>query len=169
MIGAFGEHGFVSHFFDDGGNVVAIDQFSVAENFGRDAETIPDHAVVQFHLFGELLQIVKRRQRMGIGFREQFHAARVHKAAKTVNHLGLILGELFQRHAGDGKRHFKTAVLPPDQLQKQLVHGQIAFAGHFFHNGTVGFGVFVEMILSDVKEAVVSQSVGLVNLKVKAE
>ena len=169
MIGAFGEDGVVAHVLDHLGDIVAVDQLGVAEHVRHDAEMLLDEIVMHGDLGLELLGIEERGQRVRVGLGDDLRAAGIDERLEAVEDLGLVLGELVERDAGDRERNLELALPLLDHFQQQGVHGQVAFAGDFIKNGAVGFHVLVEVALADVEEAVAAQAVGLMDLEIETD
>ena len=105
---------------------------------------------------------------MVIGFGKQLHAARFHQFPEALDDLGRVALELVERGAGNGEAHLEAALVATDQLEQKSIHGQVALAGHLEEDAAVGVLILVKGIPPDVEKGVMPQTVGLMDLKVKA-
>ena len=104
---------------------------------------------------------------MVVGLAEELDATRLGQLLKAGQHLGSVLFELFEDHAGDAVGDLEPALMLTDQIQHQLVGGQIAFARHLAAD--LGVLVLVEVVGVGVEDGIVSEPVGLVHLKVETD
>ncbi len=167
VLGALGQHHPIAHLGHGGADGVGVDELGVAEHGGLDAEQALGQVGVLFDLLLELRHRRERSERMGIGLSQEFHAAGVGERLETVDHLRGIAFELLDGDARDGEGHLEGAVVPQDEIVQQPVGRQIAAFRHPAHDGPVGEIVEIMVVVADVKEAELPQTVGLVDLEVE--
>ena len=129
MVRAFGQHDLEAQFFQSHGQVVVVEEFRVAEGHRLFAEQTLDPRAVFLDLEVEFIPGIEKGQGVRAGFGHKLHAAGVGQGLEAVHHLGRVLLELVQGRAGDGEGHLEILAVAADQLEQQIVHGQVAGAG----------------------------------------
>ena len=104
---------------------------------------------------------------MGIGLGKEFDAAGFGEGLETVEDFGSVAFELLDGHAGDGERHLEGSVMAEDQVVQHLVGRQVAALCDTAHDGPVGEIVEIVVVIADVEEAELTQTVGLMDLEVE--
>ena len=113
----------------------------------------------------ELVHGEEEGQGMGVGLGKHFHASCVHELLEALEHVGRKLHHLIDEDAGEGEAHLKSAVMPLYLAVEKVVHGQIALLGYLAHDGTVRL---VNMVVTNVEEGIMTQTVRLMDLEIKA-
>ena len=108
--------------------------------------------IVQGNLFHPFPGREEEGDGVGIGFGQDFHAARVHKLLEAFEHFRSVLHHLFDKDAGQGEADPEVALVLIDQFQQEAVHGQIALVRNLQHDGLVGFIILVHVVVSNVEE-----------------
>lgn len=129
MVRALGQHGLETQLFQSHGQVVVIDELRIAEGRGLFAEKPLDPLALFPDLDVEFIPGVEKGQGVGRCFGHKFHVAGIGQGLEALHHLGRVLLELVQGRARDGKSHLEGLAVTADQLEQQVVHGQIAGAG----------------------------------------
>ena len=103
---------------------------------------------------------------MVVGLRQKLYTAGRCQLLKAGQNLRGIQLQLLQQNAGYAKGDLKPAPVFFDQFQQQQIRRQVAFLGYLFADLLVLS--IVEVIAVLVEDGVVSESAGLMNLKVEA-
>jgi len=159
--------GGVLHLGDEPRQVVVVDEFGVAEDFGRLSEEVLDFLGMHVHLLGELLPVVKPAEGVEIGLTDELAAARLGEFAEQIDDVGAEAFHLVKHGAGDGIRDPKLALMTPHQVEDHAGGGAVALVGHLAADLAVLGIVEVKRVV--VEDAVATQAVRLVNLKVVAD
>ena len=168
LIRALREDGPEALFLGDIRDIVVVDELRVAEGRGRDVEVFLHEAVVLIDLGPELVHGEEKGQGMGVGLGKHFHAARVHELLEALEHVRRELHHLIDEDAGEGEAHLEGAVMPLYLAVEKVVHGQVALLGHLAHDGTVRLVILVNMVVTNVEEGIMTQTVRLMDLEIKA-
>ena len=104
---------------------------------------------------------------MVVGLGKELHATCRSKFLETVEHLRTVAVKLLESGSGDGECHLECSLLLFNLLEKKLIHRKIAFLGYPAEDGTVGEIVVVVRVLTYVEKPVLSQTVGLMDLKIQ--
>ncbi len=145
------------------------DELGVAEHARAYPEELLHPGAVEVDLPIEFLAIEEEREAVVRGLREQLDASGLHQRLERLQHFGSPALELLHRGERDRERHPEAPLVSVDLLEKELVHGQVAAAGHLAHHLLVEGVVEVVLAAADVEDAVAPEPVGLVDLEVEAE
>ena len=104
---------------------------------------------------------------MVVGLGKELHATCRSKFLETVEHLRAVAVELLESGSCDGECHLECSLLLLYLLKKKLIHRKIALLSYSAENGTVGEVVIVMRVLTYVEKPVLSQTVGLMDLKIQ--
>jgi hypothetical protein len=166
VAGAFGQHGLETKSINLLANVVGIDQLGVPEGFRGHSEMVLDSLDMLLHLMLELSFIGEGSQGVVICLGEELDLTSVGQLLETPHDLRLIAVELLESGSGDGEGDLEIFTILFDEIQKQLVHREIALVGDSVENGPVGEIVVIVGVLADVEETVQPQPGRLVDLEI---
>jgi len=124
-----------------------------------------DEVGVKADLLGKLLAGVEEGQGMVVGFGEELDGAGIGQGMKSAHDLRGVSFELLDEHSGAGIGELETSGVFVDELENELIGGQIALLGHLVDNLLIV--IFVEIIGVGIKNGVSSKAIGLVDLKIK--
>lgn len=168
MIRALGQTGLIPHIFHFAGHIIAVDELGIAEHAGGLAEQLFNALAVAKRLFPEFIARKQKGQAVAIGFIQKFHTAGAPQRLEAFQHFGGVFFKLVQSRAGQGEADLELALVFADEVEQHVVHGQIALARHLEQNIAVGVFVLVKGVRADVEKGVVTQPVGLMDLKNKS-
>ena len=99
MFDTFGELGFEAEFFDEGGELIEIDELGVSKDGGRFVEKPFEGFHLFFDLAGEFLSGGAVAKRVVIGLAEEFDIPGGDKILKGGENIRAVVFELFQDHS----------------------------------------------------------------------
>ena len=166
MLRTFGKHRLEAEVIDLLADCVGIYQLGVPESGRLDSEMILDGLGVLFNLMFELGSRGQRSQGMVICLREEFHAPGIGQLPEAVYHLRFVPVELLEGGTRDGERYLEISLVLLNQVEKELVHREIAPPGYPLEDGPVREIVVVMRVLSNVKEPVKPEPGRLMHLEI---
>ena len=167
MLGAFGEHYFVTHIGHHSADFVGINQLGVPESSRFLSEKLFDFPGLCLYLFGKLFFAFQSGEGVGIRLGQKFHISGGGQLLKTFEHIGGIGLKLVESRSRNGKTDFESTAVFVDKVEQQGVHRQVVFACHLAHNVLVVVVVEIILFFTDVEKAVTSEPHRLVYLKIK--
>ena len=154
LIRALGQHGLEAEFGHSGGEVVVVHAFRMLEGHGLDAEELFQAGRLCLHLAVKLLAGVEKGQGMRRGFGHKFHAARLRQGRKAIKHFRNVLLKEVKGCARNGEGHAKVLAVAADELEHELIGGQVAQACRAQHGIAVVVIVFINGILTHIKNRI---------------
>ncbi|HEY5141309.1 MAG TPA: hypothetical protein VIJ25_18650, partial [Methylococcales bacterium] len=145
--------------------VVIVNQFGIAEHAGCLSEEPLDGVPVLVNLFDKFVTRIQKAQAVIIGLAEEFYAARLCERVKCTHYFRAVLVELLKQRAGDAVRNFESAFVPLYNIQQEPVCRQVAFIGDLAAYRRVF--IVVKIVRAFIKDRIVPQPKGLMNLKIK--
>jgi hypothetical protein len=92
-----------------------------------------------------------------------------HQSLKTFQYIRRIGFHLIQEGARNRKCHLEPTLVALNKLQQQRVHREVAFLRYLLDHIPVEVVIPIIVIFPNVKKSIGLQSVGLVDLKIKAD
>jgi hypothetical protein len=108
---------------------------------------------------------IKEAETVIIRFGNKLGTAGFSQRVKGAHDFGAVFLELFENHSCDAEGDFESAFVAANHLQQEPVGRQVAFVGDFSANG--GVFEFIEVADRFVKDGIMPEAEGLMNLKVK--
>ena len=168
MLRALGHAGLVAEFLCKDGKLVVEEHLGVSQRGGFLAEQFVDLVCMLLDLRGELVGVVLRSQRVGVGQGDELHALGGCQCLESVNHLRYKLLEHLQHLTRDGERAVELAAAQADHLLQRLAEGQIRGGGEVLHLVLTLHILVIVVVGADIKEAVAFHPIGSVHLEAKA-
>ncbi len=126
-----------------------------------------DFLVVSLHLGHKLVGVLERRERMGIGLREEFHASGVGKFLHRLDEFRHILLKLLQSRSTDRESHLEAVAILLNHVEQHLVGGQVRPVRDARDNVIVGKVVVIVVVVTDIKETVILEPERLMYLEIE--
>ena len=104
-----------------------------------------------------------------VGLAQEFHLAGFRQGLETGDHFRSEALELLQGAAGDGIGDLEFALALPDQVQHELVHGQVTLLGDAAEDGPVGKVIVIMGVFADIEKSVQAEPGGLMDLEIQAD
>ena len=167
MLGALGHAGLEAEFLSLDSQIVVEQEFGICQSGGFLSEEFVDLVSMQFDLCRELIGIVLRCKRVGVGHSHELHTLGCSQRLEAVDHLGHELLKHLKHLARDSKRAAELAVTETNHLLQRMAQRQIGGGGKVLHL-ILALHIFVVIMVStDVKEAVTFHAERCVHLEAK--